>query len=152
VYFVKNVRIDRETGNAIRTLPTILMALRGEIAINVRSNTGVDGVTLTTTFPNLPDAPISRFRLNLKGGRGKGILVVTRTRRSRIDLCDRRQVTESYMNGHNGRKHDRRVRIKTPCGKSKRASRRAARKGGRQRPARKAHQRGGARRGGRRST
>jgi hypothetical protein len=36
VFFVKNVRIDPDTGNEIRTLPMIVVALRGEIAVNLR--------------------------------------------------------------------------------------------------------------------
>jgi hypothetical protein len=39
VYFVKNVRRDPKTGNAIRTLPMLIVALRGEIAISPASPT-----------------------------------------------------------------------------------------------------------------
>ncbi len=82
VYFVKNVRIDPKTGNQIRTLPMIVVALRGEIAVNLRgeSDTTKSG-KLVNTFASVPDAPINQFNLNIRGGR-TGILAVTRTRRA----------------------------------------------------------------------
>jgi hypothetical protein len=76
VYFVKGLRVSPE-GRLIRTLPTLLIELRGEISVNLRAATSVpDGKHLTTTFPTIPDAPISSFSLKLNGG-PKGILVVT---------------------------------------------------------------------------
>jgi hypothetical protein len=76
VYFVKNLRVS-PTGRLIRTLPTLLVALRGEINVDLRAETSVpDNKHLVTTFPLIPDAPISSFNLKLNGGK-KGILVVT---------------------------------------------------------------------------
>ena len=37
VHFVKNVRIDPKTGRTIRTLPTLLIPLRGEVALDLRA-------------------------------------------------------------------------------------------------------------------
>jgi hypothetical protein len=126
VYFVKNVRIDPDTGNEIRTLPMIIVALRGEISINLRgeSNTTKAG-KLVNTFDDVPDAPVSRFNLNIKGGKD-GILAVTRTRRAMINLCKRPRshVAEADMDGHNGKRRDFNVRMKTPCGKKKTAKQR----------------------------
>jgi hypothetical protein len=131
VYFVKNIRIDKETGNQIRTLPMIIVALRGEISVNLRgeSDTTKSG-KLVNTFDNVPDAPISQFNLNIKGG-NTGILAVTRTRRSLINICAGRHTAEADMDGHNGRRHDRDIRMKTPCTKkqtkaAKRQAKRAA--------------------------
>ena len=135
VYFVKNIRIDKKTGNEIRTLPMIIVALRGEIAINLKgeSDTTKSG-KLVNTFNGVPDAPVSKFNLNIKGGK-KGILAVTRTRRARINLCARPKshVAEADMDGHNGRRFDRDVRMKAPCSKkqtraAKRQAKRAAAK------------------------
>ncbi len=135
VYFVKNIRIDPTTGNQIRTLPMIVVALRGEIAINLRgeSDTTKSG-KLVNTFASVPDAPISQFNLNINGG-SSGILAVTRTRRSRINLCAGRHIAETEMDGHNGRQHDSDIRMKTPCTKrqvkkAKRAAKKAARRAG----------------------
>jgi hypothetical protein len=118
VYFVKNVRIS-STGNRIATLPMIVVALRGEIAVNLR---GVSRTTkagkLVNTFAKVPDAPVSRFSLSIAGGRN-GILAVTRTRRAKIDVCRRRNVVEADMNGQNGRRRDSSVLLETPCPKAK---------------------------------
>ena len=125
VYFVKNVRRSA-SGNLIRTLPMIVVALRGEIAVNLVGESNVKKGKLVNTFSDVPDAPISRFNLNIKGGK-RGIIAVTRTRRSLINLCNsRRQIAEADIDGHNGRRHDTDVRIKTPCRKAN--SRRAAAK------------------------
>ncbi len=122
VYFVKNIRTDPTTGRQIRTLPMIVVALRGEIAVNLRgeSSTTKSG-KLVNTFDNVPDAPISQFNLNIEGGRN-GILAVTRTRRAKINVCLGRHVAEADMDGQNGRRHDFDVRMRTPCTKRQRAA------------------------------
>jgi hypothetical protein len=115
VYFVKNVRIDPDTGNEIRTLPMIIAALRGEIAVNLVGESDVKGGKLVSTFANIPDAPISRFNMNIRGGKN-GIVAVTRTRRSLINLCSSgRQIAEADMDGQNGKRHDFNVNMRKPC-------------------------------------
>jgi hypothetical protein len=132
VYFVKNIRIDAKTGNRIRTLPMIVAALRGEIAVNLRgeSSTTKRG-ELVNTFASVPDAPVSQFNLNIAGGKN-GILAVTRTRRSTINLCATgRQIAQVDMDGHNGRRHDRNIRIAKPCGKTKSSAKKRKRRAAR---------------------
>jgi hypothetical protein len=134
VYFVKNVRKDAKTGNSIRTLPMLIVALRGEIAVNLKGESSTTKAgKLVNTFASVPDAPISRFNLNIKGGR-TGILAVTRTRKAKINVCASRQTAEADTDGQNGRRHDFDIRIKTPCTKkqvkkAKRAAKKAAAKG-----------------------
>ena len=123
VYFVKNVRRNAR-GNLIRTLPMIVVALRGEIAVNLKGESSTTGSgELVNTFAGVPDAPISRFNLNIKGGRN-GILTVTRTARARINLCASRQIAQADMDGHNGKAHDRNIRVKTPCAAKRKAAKR----------------------------
>jgi hypothetical protein len=117
VFFVKNVRRNSR-GNLIRTLPTLLITLRGEVALNLRATTSVEGGKLLTTFPTIPDAPVSRFDLTLKGGR-KGILVVR-------NLCRGKQVAEADIDGHNGRRADQNIHIKTPCAKKRKGGKRSS--------------------------
>jgi hypothetical protein len=125
VYFAKRKRINR-FGREISTLPSLVIALRGQIAINLRGNTDVKPGSLVTTFASIPDAPVSRFELSLAGAR-KGILLVTKTNRGRrIDLCASRQVARVDIDAHNGRRADQRVALKTSC--PKRAARRAGRR------------------------
>jgi hypothetical protein len=111
VYFAKNVRFHPRTGNPIRTLPTLVTELSGEIDLVVRATTDTERGKLVTTFPDIPDAPVDRFELNLAGGRD-GILVVSGT-----NLCRRPRghVTEVDTDGHNGGRRDFDVRMKTPC-------------------------------------
>lgn len=119
VYFVKNIRRDPKTGNEIRTLPMIIVALRGEIAINLRgvSSTARDG-RLINTFHTVPDAPVRRFNLSIRGG-SNGVLAVTGSRRGRINLCRGRHIAQLDIDGHNGRRADRDIRVKTPCPKGR---------------------------------
>jgi hypothetical protein len=133
VYFVKNVRKDPKTGNVIRTLPMIIVALRGEIAINLKGESSTTKAgKLVNTFNNVPDAPITRFNLDINGGKN-GILAVTRTRKAKINLCASRHIAETDMDGQNGRRSLFDVQMKTPCTKrqtkaAKRKAKRAAAK------------------------
>jgi hypothetical protein len=122
VYFVKGVRTDRRTGSRIRTFPTLLIPLRGDVAIDLRATTTVRNDKLVNTFPTIPDAPVSRFELNLKGGKG-GIIVVTGDR----NLCRGRHVAEVEIDGHNGKRRDFQAGMKTPCAPRKRKAGRKAR-------------------------
>ena len=121
VYFVKNIRTDKRTGNKIRTLPMIVVALRGEIAINLRgeSSTAKKTGQLVNTFNTVPDAPITRFNLNIAGG-NKGILAVTRTRKARINLCANPtgHKAQARLDGHNTTSRNTTVTVKTPCAKA----------------------------------
>lgn len=110
VYFVKNVRIDSKTGRKIRTLPSLLIPLRGEIAVDLRGTSSVRRGKLVNTFAAVPDASVSRFELSLEGGK-RGIIVVTGKR----SVCRGVQVADVEMAGHNGRRRDASVRVKTPC-------------------------------------
>jgi hypothetical protein len=117
VYFVKNVRTDTRTGAKIRTLPMLVVALRGEIAVNLRGQSSSKGGKLITTFAQVPDAPISQFSMTLKGG-ASGIVVVTESAKGRISLCSRRQIAEVDSDAQNGKRRDFDVRLKTACRKT----------------------------------
>jgi hypothetical protein len=114
VYFVKGIRKDPKSGRLIRTLPTLLVTLRGEIAINLRGTTSVKHGKLVSTFAAAPDAAVSRFDLSLKGGKG-GILVVTTNR----NLCRARQVAQTRIVAHNAKSINTDTPIATHCHASK---------------------------------
>jgi hypothetical protein len=117
VHFVQGIRF--ENGNRIRTLPTLLIKLRGEVSINLRSTTNTDSKDrLVSTFPSVPDARAGKFNLQINGGR-KGILVVTENRRGRINLCNKKQTALVETDGHNGKRADYPIRVKTPCAKKR---------------------------------
>jgi hypothetical protein len=110
VHFVQGVRFDKETGNRIRTTPTLLVKLRGEIAIDLRATTTASGGRLVTTFADIPDAAVSRFNMRLRGGKG-GVLAVTGER----NLCSTSREALVETDGQNGRRHDFVARMKSPC-------------------------------------
>jgi hypothetical protein len=127
VYFAKNVRINSR-GNAIRTLPSLVVALRGEIAINVRANSDSKRGKLITTFPTVPDAPVTRFALNFKGGR-KGILQVTKKRNgNNINICQHKQTANITLKAHNTHRNNQNINLKTPCNKKRATQKRKTRR------------------------
>jgi hypothetical protein len=110
VYFVKGVRFNAK-GQRIRTLPTLLVSLRGEIALDLRATTAVDKKSrLVTTFAGIPDAAVSSFRMMLNGGK-HGILVVT----SGKDVCSGKQKASVVATGQNGKKQTSTATLSTPC-------------------------------------
>ncbi len=110
VYFVQGIRVDPKTGNRIRTLPSLLVKLHGEVDIHLRGTTEVVKRRLVSTFDRVPDAPVSRFDMKLKGGKG-GILAVS----ARRGVCGRRQVARSAFTGHNAKLAAFRVTMAKAC-------------------------------------
>jgi hypothetical protein len=115
VYLVQGIRFDPKTGSRIRTTPTLLTKLRGEVPIDLRAATTAKNGKLVATFPTVPDAPVSKFSMTLRGGKG-GILAVTGER----NLCAQRNIAAVQTDGHNGKQADYRTAVKTPCAKKKR--------------------------------
>jgi hypothetical protein len=134
VYFVQGIRIDPTTGAQIRTLPSLLVKLNGEVRINLRATTDVKGGHLTSTFAAVPDAPVNRFDLTLKGGKG-GVLAAT-GRKSGI--CARANFSVNRIVGHNGKRSaQRRIKVSTPCKQAKRLRAKARKRAAQQRRARR---------------
>jgi hypothetical protein len=134
VYFVKGVRTDPKTGRQIKTLPTLLVQLRGDVALDLRATTAVDAKSrLVTTFDPIPDAAVSSFKLTLAGGK-HGILVVT----NRNGICTGAQKAALVATGHNGKAAPSTVTLGTPCSAAPKLSGVRALSGGRVRVAVKA--------------
>jgi hypothetical protein len=122
VYFVKGVRFDKK-GLAHKTLPTLLLTLRGQIALDVRASSAVNKANkLVTTFAGIPDAPVTSFHLKINGGK-HGILVVTGGK----NICKSKQIATARSDGQNGKIHDFSVQMKpTNCPKPKKNKTRTA--------------------------
>jgi hypothetical protein len=98
-------------GHPYRTTPTLLVTLRGQIALDLQAKTSISKkLQLVTTFQKVPDAALSSFRLEITGGR-HGILVVTRS------LCSRPQVATDALVAQNGAARGGSVTMSTPCSK-----------------------------------
>jgi hypothetical protein len=92
-------------------LPDLVVDLKGQIRITFSGR--IDSVNggMRTTFSQLPDAPLSKFVLQMKGGK-KGLLVNSR------NLCAGENHAAVKMDGQNGRTHDSHPALKDPCGES----------------------------------
>jgi hypothetical protein len=91
-----------------RPLPDLMVGLRGEIAIDLVGRVTIPGGTrLATNFDTIPDAPVSKFTLNIVSGR-QGPLGVSR------NLCSRRGRRARalvQMRGQNGKALTRHPRL-----------------------------------------
>jgi hypothetical protein len=91
-----------------RELPDIVADLKGQFRIILVGFIDTKGKRIRTTFANVPDAPVSKFQLNLFGGK-RGLLVNNR------NICKGKQRAKLALTGQNGRPHITNSVIKTSC-------------------------------------
>jgi hypothetical protein len=121
VYLVQGIRFNAQ-GQQIRTLPTLLIPLRGQLALDLRASTSVNGVgQLVTTFATIPDVPVSSFKLQITGG-PKGLLVITGRGQS---ICTTSQTAAVTLNAHSGKQDNLTIKLGTPCAHQTQAKRHA---------------------------
>jgi hypothetical protein len=94
-------------------LPDLVVDLQGQV--NVVLVGRIDSVKgrIRTTFDAVPDAPVTKFILEMQGGK-KGLIVNSR------NLCAKKQRASVRFKGQNGRVHNTNPVIKAQCGKKKR--------------------------------
>lgn len=80
-------------------LPDLLVDLRGQVNIQLRGviGSGKNGGGLKTVFRSVPDVPVSKFVLNMKGGK-KSLLV------NSVNTCKKPQRAAVNMKAHNSRR------------------------------------------------
>jgi hypothetical protein len=94
-------------------LPDLVADLRGQIHVVLAGRIdSIDG-GIRTTFPRVPDAPVSKFVLSMRGG-SKGLLVNSR------NLCASANRAVVKMDGQNGKVHDFKTALGADCGKKSR--------------------------------
>jgi hypothetical protein len=95
-------------------LPDLVASLDGQIHVDLAGR--IDSVNggIRTTFEGVPDAPVSKFVLTMKGGR-KSLLV------NSTDLCAGANHATVKMDGQNGKVHDFRPVVGNDCGKARKA-------------------------------
>jgi hypothetical protein len=97
-------------------LPDLVMALRGPKSqpIEVDAVGRIDSVNggIRTSLETVPDVPISKFILEMKGGR-KSLLVNSR------NICATPARVTVKFNGQNGKVHNARPLLKNQCGKKR---------------------------------
>ncbi|MBS1845539.1 MAG: hypothetical protein JST53_14070 [Actinobacteria bacterium] len=98
-----------------RRLPDLVASLHGQIDISLVGY--IDSVhgRIRTRFQHVPDAPISKFSLTMKGG-GKSLL------RNSASLCRGKHLAAARFVGHNGAERELRVGLQARCGKRARRS------------------------------
>ena len=116
VFLVQGIRTNAQ-GQQIKTLPSLLIPLKGDVQLILHAKTSVDGAgRLISTFSGIPDAAVSNFKLTINGG-GKGILVVTGRGES---ICKSAQNGTGQLTAHSRAVENLDIHFGTPaCGSSK---------------------------------
>jgi hypothetical protein len=94
-------------------LPDVVAALRGQVEIALDGR--IDSVKgrMRTTFDVVPDVPVSKFMLTVRGGKN-GLLV------NSTNLCARKYKVIARFTGQNGKKANQRPKLRAPCKKRRR--------------------------------
>jgi hypothetical protein len=94
-------------------LPDLVVSLDGQIHVDLVGR--IDSVRegIRTTFGAVPDAPVTKFVLNMQGGK-KGLLV------NSTNLCLAKQRATTSFKGHNGRKRTLRPVVRAGCKRPRR--------------------------------
>ncbi|MEX0973147.1 MAG: hypothetical protein WDZ46_07805 [Solirubrobacterales bacterium] len=105
-------------------LPDLVASLRGQVDIELASRTDSVRGRIRNIFDIVPDVPVSKFILTMRGGR-KGLLVNSRNQcqRKRARGGKRKGVQRANLRfkAQNGRKRNMKVKLRPPCGKKKAA-------------------------------
>jgi len=101
-----------------RELPDIVADLHGPIHVTLVGwvdsvqKKGTEISRVRTRFANVPDAPVTKFTMNLFGGK-RGLI------ENSANLCKAKRVAKVRLAAQNGRVRNRGVVIGTPCGGKK---------------------------------
>jgi hypothetical protein len=94
-------------------LPDLVAALHGQVNIDLAGRTDSVKGRIRNTFDTIPDVPVSKFVLTMRGGKA-GLLVNSR------NLCPRHGKkpplrTLVRIKGQNGKKANQRPKLRVPC-------------------------------------
>jgi hypothetical protein len=90
------------------TLPDMVADLKGQVSIVLDGKIDSFKGGIRTTFASIPDLPVSKFELNLPGGK-HGLLI------NSTNLCEKPVRGVVRLEGQNGKKVVRHPRIQRPC-------------------------------------
>jgi hypothetical protein len=93
-------------------LPDMVAHLQGQVTIDLAGRIDSFRGGIRTTFGRVPDVPVSKFVLTLPGGK-KGLLV------NSTNLCAKPVKAIIRIKAQNGKKVNRKPKLRTPCGKGK---------------------------------
>jgi len=91
------------------TLPDMVADLNGQVDVVLDGR--IDSVKgrLRTTFDTVPDVPVSKFVVTVKGGKKRGLLV------NSSNLCAKKYKVIARFTGQNGKKVNQKPKLRTPC-------------------------------------
>lgn len=95
-----------------RELPDLVADLRGQIHVTVVGFIDSVNGRVRTRFLSVPDAPVTKFKMNLFGG-SRGLLENSQ------NLCLQKRHVELHFKAHNGRTVDTNPAIAINCGKKR---------------------------------
>lgn len=91
------------------TLPDMVAHLEGQVNLDLVGRIDSFRGGIRTTFDRTPDVPVTKFVVTLPGGK-HGLLVASR------NLCASPVRAIVQLKGQNGKKANRRPKLRTPCG------------------------------------
>jgi hypothetical protein len=91
-------------------LPDLVADLQGQFDIELAGRIDSENGGIRNTFETVPDAPVTKFVLRMKGGK-KSLLVNSR------NLCKAPARAKVRMVGQNGKRHNEKPLVQTSCGK-----------------------------------
>jgi len=98
------------------TLPDLVAHLQGQVDIDLVGRIDSFKGGIRTTFDRVPDVPVSKFTMTLPGGK-HGLLVASK------NLCKGRVKAIVQIKGQNGKRANKRQKVRTPCGKKRHGKR-----------------------------
>jgi hypothetical protein len=101
-------------------LPDLVAALHGIVNVDIVGRIDSFKGGIRSSFETVPDAPVSKFILNMQGGK-KGLVVNSK------NLCAQTNRADAKFTGQNGVPYDFKPVVKPNCGKRKRGNRRSHR-------------------------
>jgi hypothetical protein len=106
-------------------LPDLVADLEGQIEIELAGRIDTSkGGGLRATFAKVPDAPVTKFVLEMQGGK-KGLLI------NSSSLCKGTQKADVQIGGQNGALSNRKTKLQTACGGASKKRKRSSTGGGR---------------------
>lgn len=94
-------------------LPDLVAALHSaKVDINLVGRIDSVGGGIRSTFEGVPDAPVTKFTLEMQGGK-KGLIV------NSTNICKGKHYAKANFKGQNGRRYEFKPLVKTQCGGKK---------------------------------
>ncbi|HEY0392755.1 MAG TPA: hypothetical protein VGC63_13715 [Solirubrobacterales bacterium] len=92
-------------------LPDMVASLNGQVDVVLDGRIDSIKGRLRTTFDTVPDVPVSKFVLTVRGGKKRGLLV------NSSNLCAKKYKVIARFTGQNGKKANQKPKLRTPCKK-----------------------------------